>query len=142
MSDCKADGRAMLCKQSGGQAIAPATNVCFCPPPPPVGPVPVPLPNWGKGEDLEGGSRSVMSSKGPFGVEGSTIATSMGDALGQSLGGGILSKTTGGALHFHSASFRVHIEGRGVLRGGDVVTHNHAGASAMGNTPPNFWLEW
>jgi hypothetical protein len=113
-------------------------DVCLCPPAPPAGPVPVPLPNMVKAADLTGGARTVLIGGKPTGKRSSYLATSTGNEVARSTGGGVVSHTVQGKAHFQSFSPNVFIEGEPAVRHLDLLTHNHL--TQPGNTPPAVWM--
>jgi hypothetical protein len=132
------NGRAAVHKGSAGKAIA-FPDVCLCPPGPPSGPVPVPLTNTVQAKDLAGGASTVSIEGNPIGHSDSYFATSTGDEVAQSTGGGVVTHVVQGKAYFQTFSDNVLIEGKPAVRHGDLLTHNHM-ARMPGNTPPSVWM--
>jgi hypothetical protein len=121
-----ANGRSVVHPGSGGTTVA-FPDVCKTPGP--AGPVPMPYPNVAKSSDAARTAKTVEAEGHPLCVKDSTFSTSTGDEAGTA-GGGIFSGTTRGKAEFVSYSFDVKVEGQGVARALDLMTHNDK------NTPP------
>ncbi|QSQ22272.1 DUF4150 domain-containing protein [Pyxidicoccus parkwayensis] len=121
-----ANGRSVVHQDSGGTTVA-FPDVCKTPSP--AGPVPIPYPNVAKSSDLAQPAKSVEVEGNPIGVKDSAFSTSTGDEAGTA-GGGIFSGKTKGKAEFVTWSFDVKVEGKGVARALDLMTHNDK------NTPP------
>jgi hypothetical protein len=80
----------------------------------------------------------VLIGGKPTGKRSSYLATSTGNVVAQSTGGGVLSHTVQGKAHFQSFSPNVFIEGEPAVRHLDLLTHNHL--TQPGNTPPAVWM--
>ncbi|GAB6097437.1 hypothetical protein JCM14469_36910 [Desulfatiferula olefinivorans] len=117
--------RTVVHKKSEGTSVA-MPDICLTQCGPPV--VPIPYPNIGKSADLEGGARSVTADGQPLGHEQSFFSKTTGDEAGDKKG--VSSGTTAGKAEFVSFSFDVSVEGKGVVRAGDLMVHNTK------NTPP------
>ena len=132
------NGRAAVHKGSAGKAIA-FPDVCLCPPGPPAGPVPVPLTNTVQAKDLAGGAPTVSIEGNPIGHRDSYFATSTGNEVAQSTGGGVITHVVQGKAYFQTFSNDVLIEGKPAVRHGDLLTQNHM-MQIPGNTPPSVWM--
>ncbi|MBZ4417961.1 DUF4150 domain-containing protein [Myxococcus sp. RHSTA-1-4] len=121
-----ANGRSLVHKDSGGTTVA-FPDVCKTPSP--AGPVPVPYPNVAKSSDAAGTAKTVEVEGNPLCVKDSTFSTSTGNEAGTA-GGGVFSGKTKGKAEFATYSFDVKVEGKGVARALDLMTHNNK------NTPP------
>lgn len=118
-----ANGMGLSHKRSGGvSSVFP--DVCTTPSP--GGPVPVPYPNVGRSADIDRGSVKVRVQGVPTMLEKSVFRRSTGDEAGSN--GGVVSGKTRGACQFVMSSFDVTIEGQGVCRAGDLMTHNDKNA--------------
>ena len=132
------NGREAVFKGCDGRAIA-FPDVCLCPPGPPSGPVPVPLTNTIQGKDLENGAVTVTIEGNRMGHRDSYFATSAGNEIARSTGGGVVSHTVQGKAYFQTGSMNVFIEGKPAVRHGDLLTQNHL-SKIPGNTPPSVWM--
>ena len=113
-------------------AIKTTEGICFafpdtCLTPTPAGPVvPVPYPNIGElGQAVMVSTRVKINGK-PVILQGSEIPMSSGDEAGSL--GGVLSGKIKGRVTFITSSQRVRIEGRGVVRLGDITMQNDSNA--------------
>ncbi len=117
--------RSVIHKGSAARSTAfPCVNLC--PPSPPSGPVPTPLPNLAQAADLAAGASSVTVQGNPVAKQSSHIARSTGNGMARSTGGGIVTHVVEGKAYFTSYSMDVTVEGEGVPRHLDMLTHNHA----------------
>lgn len=121
-----ANGRSVVHKNSGGTTVA-FPDVCKTPSP--AGPVPLPYPNVAKSSDATQTAKTVDVEDHPLCVKDSTFSTSTGNEAGTA-GGGVFSGKTKGKAEFVTYSFDVKVEGKGVARALDLMTHNDK------NTPP------
>lgn len=122
-----ANGHEIASRSSDGQSNA-MGDVCFTPPTPPATGVPIPYPNTVFGKDIRNGSRTVF-------IAGKEVALSNKSYFHKSIGDngatkalkkGIVSGNIEGRAFFTSWSMNVKIEGEGVARDMDTVTHNHS----------------
>jgi hypothetical protein len=116
-----ANGRTVLHKGDGLTQTSGPPAVCKTPSP--NGPVPIAYPNAAMDSDLAKGAKGVKIEGNPVGLASSNIRTSTGDEAGTA-GGGLMSSKTMGKLTFGSSSLDVIVEGKGVVRFGDVTHHN------------------
>ncbi|MGC3999323.1 MAG: DUF4150 domain-containing protein [Anaeromyxobacter sp.] len=100
-----------------------------CKTPSPGGPVPIPYPNVARSSDTGQGSKQVKVEGKPICIASSNFAMSTGDEAG-SAGGGVASNKIKGKAEFVNYAFDVKVEGKGVARSFDLMTHNDK------NTPP------
>lgn len=121
MSKVYANGRTVLHKGDGLTQASGPPDVCKTPSP--SGPVPIAYPNAALDRDLAKGAKDVKIEGNPVAFASSNIRTSTGDEAG-SAGGGLMSSKTKGMLTFGSSSLDVLVEGKGVVRFGDVTQHN------------------
>ncbi|MFO7563122.1 MAG: DUF4150 domain-containing protein [Enhygromyxa sp.] len=121
MTKVYANGRTVLHKGDGLTQTSGPPDVCKTPSP--SGPVPVAYPNAARDRDLAKGAKSVKIEGNPVALASSNIRTSTGDEAGTA-GGGLMSAKTKGKLTFGSSSLDVMVEGKGVVRFGDVTQHN------------------
>ena len=98
-----------------------------------VGPIVVPIPyiNIAKSASLSGGSTTVKVNGGMAAIDGCCYKTSTGDEPGDKKG--IVSGTTEDKAEFINYSFDVKIEGKGVCRNADPMTHNNKNAIGPSN---------
>ncbi len=121
--------RTVVHKDSGGTVMF-MPDVCKTPQP--TGPpVPIPYPNTAMSSDADKGSKTVTVDGNPILVQGSVFSKSTGDEAGSA--GGVVSGKTQGAAEFVAGSFDVQVEGKAVVRVGDLMLGNKGGAV---NTPP------
>ncbi len=113
-------------KSADGSSLACHPDVCFSPGAPMPG-IPLPYPNSVFAGDLDNLSKTVeIKGTGAALEEQSYFATSYGDeAATQSMQKGLISGKVQGKAYFKSWSLDVKIEGLGVARHMDTVTHNH-----------------
>lgn len=121
-----ANNNEIAAKSADGASLACQPDVCFSPGAPTPG-VPVPYANSVFARDLDNLSRTVLiKGTGAALEDKSYFATSYGDEPATSgLQKGIISGKIKGKAYFKSWSMDVKIEGRGVARHMDTVTHNH-----------------
>jgi hypothetical protein len=117
--------RTVVHKNSGGTSVA-FPDICLTQCGPPV--IPIPYPNIGKSADLDNGAGTVKADGQPMGHEKSFFSKTTGDEAGDKKG--VSSGTTAAKAEFVSFSFDVSVEGKGVVRAGDLMVHNNK------NTPP------
>jgi len=130
-----ANGREIACQAADGIASPAFPDPCWTPPPPPAGPVVIPYANTARSKTLKNGSCTVFIGGKPVALENSYFSTSTGDEPAtHALSKGVMSGVIQGKAYFRSHSMDVMIEGKGVARHLDLMTHNHGGA--LGNTPP------
>ncbi len=122
-------------KSASGVSSACAPDVCFSPGPPPPG-VPVPYANTVLAKDLDNLSRTVFfKGTGAALEKDSFFATSYGnEPATPGLKKGTVSGQIKGKGHFATWSMNVKVEGKGVARHLDTVTHNH-------NSPANALVQ-
>lgn len=119
---------------SHGVATATLPNVCKMPgPPAPF--VPTPLPNVGQsGDNLKGGTRTVLFEGKKVAIKGSYFM-SVGDIASKGTGGGIISAHTQGKTEWIApGSMDVKAEGKNIQLLGDAMTNN-GGSPANAGTP-------
>lgn len=128
-------------KAATGQSPAAFPDTCWTPPtspPTPTG-VPVPYPNTCFAKDITNGSKTVKAHGKEVAMENkSYFSTSVGDEPAtMALQKGLISQTEKGKCYFQMWSMNVKVEGAGVPRHLDIVTHNHRNQP---NTPPMAYL--
>jgi len=135
-----ANGREIACQAADGIASPAFPDPCWTPPPPPAGPVVIPYANTAHPKTLKKGSRKVFIGGKPVALgDRSYFSTSIGDEPAtHGLAKGVISGVIKGKAYFRSWSMNVIIEGHGVARHLDRMTHNHG--SSPGNTPPFPYL--
>ncbi|WAS98037.1 DUF4150 domain-containing protein [Nannocystis punicea] len=121
MTGTFANGRTIVHKRDGLVDVAGPPDVCKTPSP--AGPVPVPYVNAARTADLAQGARRTRIDGAPIALASSAIATSTGDEPGTA-GGGVISSKIRGKLRWQSTSLDVKVEGKGVARFTDAVSHN------------------
>lgn len=139
-TDVYANSNEIASKSASGSSRMAFPDVCHTPPatasPTPIKPfppgVPIPYPNTCFAPDITNGSRTVFILGKEIALEDlSYFSTSTGDeAATMALAKGIRSGAIKGRAHFRNWSPNVKVEGRGVARHLDWVSHNHA-------NPPN-----
>jgi hypothetical protein len=90
-------------------------------------------------KDLAGGAATVTIEGNPVGHRDSYFATSTGNEVARSTGGGVISHTVQGKAYFQTFSNDVLIESKPAVRHGDLLTQNHMTLNP-GNTPPSVWM--
>lgn len=121
----------------GCKIIAAFPDVCFTPPQTPATPpgVPIPYPNFGLDSDLASGSSTVKIGGKPVSMENaSNYKKISGDEAGCAPKKGVITSKNMGKAYAKMWSMDVKVEGKGVVRFGDIMTSNHA--SDTGDTPP------
>ena len=91
--------------------------------------VPIPYTNVARSANLANGSKSVKIDGAMGAIDGCCYSTSTGDEPGS--GKGVISGTVGDKAEFANCSFDVKIEGKGVCRNDDLMTHNCVNAMGM-----------
>ncbi|MFK7767239.1 MAG: PAAR-like domain-containing protein [Mariniblastus sp.] len=122
-------------KSADGKSPVAFPDVCISPgPPPPPSGIPIPYPNTCFAPDLTKVSKTVfIKRKGAALEDHSYFSKSTGDEPAtQPLLKGVVSSALTGTCYFTSWSMNVKIEGKGVARHMDLVTHNHSNPA---NTP-------
>ena len=116
----------IVCKTSTGDADGAFPDVCFTTPPPVAGGTPIPVLNNCAPKDLKKISKSVLIKGGGIALENKSFFKKSSGAPAANFKKGIIS----GKKHskgFHQAwSPNVKVEGKGVARHMDLVTHNHS----------------
>lgn len=128
-----ANNNEIATKSSDGKSAACFPDVCFSPPTPPATGVPIPYANTCFAKDITNGSKTVIIGGAEVALENySYFKSSVGDAPAtHALKKGIRSGNVDGRGFFQTWSQNVKVEGKGVCRHMDLVTHNHTNA---GNT--------
>lgn len=131
-----ANNQEIVSKGSDGKSAGAFPDVCFTPPSPPVGPLPLPYPNTCEAKDLaDGSSKVVIVDKMICMEDSSYFSKSMGDeAATQTQNKGLISSKIQGKNYFINWSMNIKVEGKGVARHMDLMTHNHG--SLPGNSAP------
>jgi len=131
-----ANGLEISSQAADGIASVAFPDPCWSPPAPPAGPIVIPYPNTARPKSLKNGSCTVFICGKPVALEDhSYFSTSTGnEAATQAFGKGVATGVIKGKAYHRSWSMDVMIEGRGVARHTDLMTHNHGGA-IPGNTP-------
>ncbi len=134
-----ANGNEIATTSADGKSSAAAPDVCFTTPPSVAGGTPIPFTNTCKAKDIANGSRTVFIKGGAIALEDqSYFKTSVGDeGATEAHKKGIVSGKIKGKGYFISWSPNVKVEGLGVARHMDTVTHNHSNPP---NTPPQKYL--
>jgi Domain of unknown function (DUF4150) len=126
----------LVCKGPDAVSLCAFPDVCMSPPPPPIGPVPLPFPSTAMASDLVQGSKTVKAGGASIMIDGAFLSQTTGDeAATLAFGAGLMTGQIMGKAYPQSFSPNVQVEGKGVVRSLDLMTHNHAGAMP-GNTPP------
>ena len=122
-----ANNNEIASKSATGKSAMAFPDVCFSPPTPPPSGVPVPYPNTCFAKNISNGSRSVFIRRKEIALEDkSYFKTSTGDEPATpALKKGIISGKIKGKCYFQMWSPNVKVEGLGVDRHLDIVTHNH-----------------
>ncbi|MEO5989142.1 MAG: DUF4150 domain-containing protein [Candidatus Eisenbacteria bacterium] len=110
-----------------------------CKTPSPAGPVPIPYPNIAMSSDTADGSTTVKVDGNPIMLQGSNFKMSSGDEAGAAMG--VASNKIKGKAEPVNQSMDVKVDGKGVFRLTDPMTHN-AGSTPNGGglpvvQPPN-----
>jgi uncharacterized Zn-binding protein involved in type VI secretion len=123
-----ANGMEISAKGQGCKLIAAMPDVCMTPPQTPATPpgVPIPYPNFGLDSDLASGSTTVKISGKPVSMENkSKYSKCSGDEAGCAPKKGIITSKNTGPVYAQAWSSDVKVEGKGVVRFGDIATSNH-----------------
>lgn len=122
-----ANNNEIASKSATGKSAMAFPDVCFSPPTPPPSGVPIPYPNTCYAKHISNGSRSVFIRRKEIALEDkSYFKTSTGDEPATpALKKGIISSKIKGKCYFQMWSPNVKVEGLGVDRHLDIVTHNH-----------------
>jgi uncharacterized Zn-binding protein involved in type VI secretion len=88
--------------------------------------VPIPYTNVARSSTLEKGSKTVKVKGAMAAIDGCCYSSSTGDQAGSKKG--VISGTVGGKAEFINYSSDVKIEGKGVCRNMDKMTHNNGNA--------------
>jgi len=130
-----ANGLEIACKATEGTASTAFPDPCWSPPGPPAGPLVIPYGNVAHARDLTNGSCTVFIGGQTVALEDqSYFATSTGnEAATRAFGQGVATGVIQGKAYYRSWSMDVMIEGKGVARHSDLVSHNHG--SFPSNTP-------
>lgn len=132
-----ANGREISAKGQGCKVIAAFPDVCMTPPQTPATPpgVPIPYPNFGMDGDLTSGSTTVKIAGKPVSLENkSHYSKCTGDEAGCAPKKGVVTSKNTGKVYAQAWSMDVKVEGKGVVRFGDMATSNHG--SNPGDAPP------
>lgn len=126
-----ANGMEIASRSSDGKSAAAFPDTCFSPPTPPATGVPIPYSNTCFAKDITNGSTSVFIKGKSVGLaDESYFKTSVGDdPATKGLKKGIVSGAVNGKAYFVHWSPNVKVEGFGVPRHLDSVTHNHSNPS-------------
>jgi hypothetical protein len=138
-----ANGNEIAAISADGASVACQPDVCFSPGAPMPG-VPVPYPNSVFARDLTNVSRTVfLKDKGAALEDKSYFATSYGnEPATPGLKKGTVSGVIKGKGYFRTWSMNVKIEGLGVARHLDTVTHNHGNpANGMVQKYRSIWAK-
>ena len=104
-----------------------------CKTPTPGGPIPIPYPNIAMSTDTADGSTTVKVDGNPIMLKGSNYKTSTGDEAGSAMG--VVSSKTKGKAEPVNQSMDVKVDGKGVFRLTDPMTHNAGSSPNGGGTP-------
>lgn len=124
-----ANGLEISAKAQGCKVIAEFPDTCFTPPQTPATPpgVPVPYPNFGFDTDLTSGSGTVKIGGKEISQENSSYYSKCsGDEAGCAPKKGVITSNNMGKIYGQKWSMDVKVEGKGVVRFGDISTSNHA----------------
>lgn len=135
-----ANGMEISAKAQGCKIVAAFPDVCFTPPQTPATPpgVPIPYPNFGFDSDLTSASTTVKIGGKPVSIENkSHYSKCSGDEAGCAPKKGVVTSKNTGKIYAQAWSSDVKVEGKGVVRFGDLATSNHG--SNTGDTPP--WVK-
>lgn len=129
-----ANGDEISCKASSGKTSVAFPDPCWTPPTPPAGPLLVTYPNSASPSSLAKGSSTVRIKRSPIALtDRSYFSTSTGDEPATpALQKGLLTRKIKGKTYYNQWSMNVKVEGKGVCRNIDLMTHNHG--SKPGNT--------
>ena len=132
-----ANGMEISAQAQGCKVIAAFPDTCFTPPQTPATPpgVPIPYPNFGLDGDLTSGSTTVKIGDKPVSMENkSHYSKCSGDEAGCAPKKGVVTSKNMGKVYAQAWSMDVKVQGKGVVRFGDMATSNHG--SNTGDTPP------
>lgn len=104
-----------------------------CKTPTPAGPVPIPYPNIAMSSDTADGSTTVKVDGNPIMLQGSNFKMSSGDEAGSAMG--VASNKIKGKAEPVNQSMDVKVDGKGVFRLTDPMTHNAGSTPNGGGTP-------
>ena len=104
-----------------------------CKTPTPAGPVPIPYPNIAMSTDTADGSTTVKVDGNPIMLQGSNYKMSSGDEAGSAMG--VASSKIKGKAEPVNQSMDVKVDGKGVFRLTDPMTHNAGSTPNGGGTP-------
>lgn len=124
-----ANGMEISAKAQGCKVIAEFPDTCFTPPQTPATPpgVPIPYPNFGMDSDLTSGSGTVKIGGKEISQENSShYSKCSGDEAGCAPKKGVVTSKNMGKIYGQKWSMDVKVEGKGVVRFGDISTSNHA----------------
>lgn len=121
-----ANGQGISSTNSGAVTVG-GPDVCLTP----MGSslVPVPYTNVARSATLADGSKTVKIDGGMGAIDGCRYSTSTGDQSGS--GKGVGSGTVGDRAEFINNSHDIKIEGQGVCRNSDPMTHNNKNAMGV-----------
>lgn len=136
-----ANGDEICCKSADGKTTIAFPDTCWTPPTPPAGPLPVTYPNSASPSSLKKGSSTVRIKRSAIALtDRSYFSTSTGnEPATPALQKGLLTRKIKGKTYFKQWSMNVKVEGKGVCRNLDLMTHNHGGTP--GNTAPFPFLD-
>ena len=122
-----ANDREICSKNADGKSAFASPDVCHSPPAPANVGAPVPYPNTSYAKDLENGSKTVFICNQQIALENhSYFATSTGnEPATEAFKKGSATGVIKGKAYFTSWSVDVKVEGKGVCRHLDGMTHNH-----------------
>jgi len=117
-------------KSSDGRSVMPPMDLCWSPPkapPTPMG-VPIPYPNTCIGSKITNGTRTVFIQRKMVSMaDDSYFDTSTGnEPATKMLDKGLISGAITGRCYFKKWLPNVKVEGKGVSRDSDPVSHNHS----------------
>lgn len=104
-----------------------------CKTPTPGGPIPLPYPNIAMSTDTADGSTTVKVDGNPIMLQGSNYQMSTGDEAGSAMG--VASNKIKGKAEPVNESMDVKVDGKGVFRLTDPMTHNAGSTPNGGGTP-------
>ncbi|MDU8910053.1 DUF4150 domain-containing protein [Aestuariicoccus sp. MJ-SS9] len=132
-----ANKREISAEKQGCKVIAAFPDTCFTPPENPATPpgVPIPYPNFGMDSDLTKGSGTVKIKDGAISQENSShYKKCSGDEAGSAAKKGVITSKNTGKVYAQAWSSDVKVEGKGVVRLGDLATTNHMSNTGDGGT--------
>ena len=104
-----------------------------CKTPSPAGPVPIPYPNIAMSSDTADGTTTVKVDGNPIMMQGSNFKMSTGDEAGAAMG--VASNKIKGKAEPVNQSMDVKVDGKGVFRLTDPMTHNSGSTPNGGGLP-------